>query len=77
MFQLLVFVYILCLCWVLLSTLLATPIVLLVMMYLVTGDFDSQDCLDLKHYGQWDISPALLTAFSFVCFLNTWLCWDM
>ena len=49
MFQLLVFVYILCLCWVLLSTLLATPIVLLVMMYLVTGDFDSQDCLDLKH----------------------------
>lgn len=50
---LLVFIYILCLLWILLSTLLATPIVLLVMMYLVTGQFENEasDCLELQNYG--------------------------
>nr|KAG5687581.1 hypothetical protein BaRGS_009978 [Batillaria attramentaria] len=48
---LLVFVYILCLCWVLLCMLLATPIVLLVLMYLVTDRYEQGDCFDLQHYG--------------------------
>lgn len=48
---LLVFVYILCLCWVLLCMLLATPIVLLVLMYLVTGRYKESDCFELQHYG--------------------------
>ncbi|XP_076445953.1 neuronal membrane glycoprotein M6-a-like isoform X2 [Babylonia areolata] len=39
-------VYVLCLVWVLASTALATPIVLLALMYLTTGD-----TLDLKYYG--------------------------
>ncbi|XP_070196989.1 neuronal membrane glycoprotein M6-a-like [Littorina saxatilis] len=51
---LLVFIYFLCLCWALLCILLATPVVMLVMMYVVT-DFAEPEpdsyCLHLEHFG--------------------------
>ena len=49
--QILVFIYILTLCWIMTSVAITTPIVLLALMFCVSGKFDHTDCLDLKHYG--------------------------
>ncbi|XP_076467527.1 uncharacterized protein LOC143298545 [Babylonia areolata] len=48
---LLVFVYVLCVGWVLVSAVLTTPVVMLVMMFFVTSTLQPGSCLQLHNYG--------------------------
>ncbi|KAL8594602.1 hypothetical protein ACOMHN_002157 [Nucella lapillus] len=48
---LLVFVYLLLVCWVLLTTLLTTPVVMLAVVFVVRGTMKPGDCLNLHNYG--------------------------